>query len=125
LYAEAGQGLLTAITSSARGDIGGTLQSITGLLRIATGSAKKADERSRATRMSPADVVRGLSPIYVFYVLISFFPVQISWSGCKDSQTSADAEERGEATGAMSFVRLTWFDLRLPRLTERLGCRLS
>ena len=29
---------------------------------------------------------------------------QISWSGCKDSQTSADTEEAGSATGAMSFV---------------------
>jgi hypothetical protein len=30
--------------------------------------------------------------------------LQISWSGCKDSQTSADTEEAGRATGAMSFV---------------------
>ena len=40
---------------------------------------------------------------------------QISWSGCKDSQTSADTEEAGSATGAMSFVSIliylstTWF----------------
>ena len=26
------------------------------------------------------------------------------WSGCKDSQTSADTVEAGSATGAMSFV---------------------
>jgi hypothetical protein len=31
--------------------------------------------------------------------------VQISFSGCKDSQTSADTVEAGQATGAMSFVR--------------------
>ncbi len=30
---------------------------------------------------------------------------QISWSGCKDSQTSADTQEAGNATGAMSYVR--------------------
>ena len=30
--------------------------------------------------------------------------LQISWSGCKDSQTSADAVEAGAATGAMSYV---------------------
>ena len=30
---------------------------------------------------------------------------QISWSGCKDSQTSADTWEAGVATGAMSYVR--------------------
>jgi len=29
---------------------------------------------------------------------------KISWSGCKDSQTSADATEAGKATGAMSFA---------------------
>lgn len=29
---------------------------------------------------------------------------QISWSGCKDSQTSADTQEAGQATGAMSYV---------------------
>ncbi|THH33229.1 hypothetical protein EUX98_g994 [Antrodiella citrinella] len=28
----------------------------------------------------------------------------ISWSGCKDSQTSADAFEAGKAAGAMSFA---------------------
>ena len=33
------------------------------------------------------------------------YPVpQISWSGCKDSQTSADTVEAGQATGAMSHV---------------------
>lgn len=26
------------------------------------------------------------------------------WSGCKDSQTSADTQEAGRATGAMSYV---------------------
>lgn len=30
---------------------------------------------------------------------------KISWSGCKDSQTSADTQEAGQATGAMSWVR--------------------
>lgn len=34
------------------------------------------------------------------------FPSKISWSGCKDDQTSADTQEAGEATGAMSFVRI-------------------
>ncbi|KAI0666491.1 peptidase C14, caspase domain-containing protein [Trametes maxima] len=28
----------------------------------------------------------------------------ISWSGCKDSQTSADTWEKGVATGAMSYA---------------------
>lgn len=29
------------------------------------------------------------------------------WSGCKDSQTSADADEAGKATGAMSYAFIT------------------
>ena len=33
-----------------------------------------------------------------------FVGIQISWSGRKDSQTSADTQEAGSATGAMSFV---------------------
>lgn len=39
--------------------------------------------------------------------------LQISFSGCKDNQTSTDAQQDGEATGAMSYVRLDthkfWF----------------
>ncbi|KAI9621422.1 hypothetical protein H4Q26_015723 [Puccinia striiformis f. sp. tritici PST-130] len=40
-----------------------------------------------ATRTSPADAIQ--------------------WSGCKDSQTSADAVEAGSATGAMSYAFIT------------------
>ncbi|RDB25794.1 Metacaspase-1B [Hypsizygus marmoreus] len=84
LAAEAGQGLLSAVTSYARGDMGGVFKSAMGLVKTATGSNAKADKISKATRTSPADV--------------------ISWSGCKDSQTSADTQEAGQATGAMSFA---------------------
>ncbi|TFY82258.1 hypothetical protein EWM64_g1761 [Hericium alpestre] len=87
LAAEAGQGLLSAATSYARGDMGGVFQSVTGLLKSATGNASKANEKAKATRTSPADV--------------------ISFSGCKDSQTSADAVEAGAATGAMSYALIT------------------
>ena len=31
---------------------------------------------------------------------------QISWSGYKDSQTSSDTDDAGNATGAMSFVSI-------------------
>lgn len=48
------------------------------------GSNSEAAEKTKQTRTSPADV--------------------IMWSGCKDSQTSADASEAGKATGAMSYV---------------------
>jgi len=86
LAAEAGQSVLSAVTSYARGDMGGVLRSALGLVKTATGhnQAQRAEQVTKATRTSPADV--------------------ISWSGCKDSQTSADSEEAGKATGAMSFA---------------------
>ncbi|KAL1949393.1 hypothetical protein VTO73DRAFT_8274 [Trametes versicolor] len=84
LAAEAGQGLLSAVTSYARGDMGGVFSSVSGLLKSATGNNQRADKITKATRTSPADV--------------------ISWSGCKDSQTSADTVEAGQSTGAMSYA---------------------
>jgi hypothetical protein len=59
-----------------------------GMVNLVKGAAtsKKSDRISKQTRTSPADV--------------------ISWSGCKDSQTSADTVEAGQSTGAMSFVSL-------------------
>ncbi|KII89041.1 hypothetical protein PLICRDRAFT_124266 [Plicaturopsis crispa FD-325 SS-3] len=87
LAAEAGQGLLSAVTSYARGDMGGVFKSVTGLAKMATGSGQKAEQVARRTKTSPADC--------------------ISFSGCKDSQTSADANEAGKATGAMSYAFIT------------------
>ncbi|EJF64750.1 hypothetical protein DICSQDRAFT_80416 [Dichomitus squalens LYAD-421 SS1] len=87
LAAEAGQGLLSAVTSYARGDMGGVFSSVTGLLKTATGGTQRAEQKTRATKTSPADV--------------------ISWSGCKDSQTSADTFEAGQSTGAMSYAFMT------------------
>ncbi|GJE88675.1 caspase family protein [Phanerochaete sordida] len=84
LAAEAGQGLMSAVSSYARGDMGGVFGSVSGLLKTATGSGQRAEKKARATKTSPADV--------------------IAWSGCKDSQTSADTFEAGQATGAMSFA---------------------
>ncbi|KAI0710229.1 caspase domain-containing protein [Earliella scabrosa] len=84
LAAEAGQGLLSAVGSYARGDMGGVFSSMSGLLKVATGSNARAEKKSRETKTSPADV--------------------ISWSGCKDSQTSADTFEAGQSTGAMSYA---------------------
>ncbi|KAG7451183.1 uncharacterized protein BT62DRAFT_1071772 [Guyanagaster necrorhizus] len=84
IAAEAGQGLLSAVGSYARGDMGGVLKSAMGLVKTASGGGQKAEKYARATRTSPADV--------------------ISWSGCKDSQTSADTQEAGNATGAMSYA---------------------
>jgi len=78
----AGQGVLGAVSSYARGDMGGVMKSVSGLVKTASG--RGAEQRARQMNTSPADV--------------------ISWSGCKDSQTSADAFEAGRATGAMSHA---------------------
>lgn len=83
LAAEAGQSLMSAATSYARGDMGGVFSSVTGFIKTASGG-RKADTISKTTKTSPADC--------------------ISWSGCKDSQTSADTQEAGRATGAMSYA---------------------
>lgn len=78
---------------------------MTGLIKTASGNGQKAEKKARATKTSPADVVCPYSPpIRQSSLLIG--RLQISWSGCKDSQTSADAFEAGQATGAMSYVRL-------------------
>ncbi|KAI6125078.1 caspase domain-containing protein [Pisolithus croceorrhizus] len=84
IAAEAGMGVLSAMTSYARGDVGGIFRSVTGLIKTASGSSKKAEQYARATKTSPADC--------------------ISFSGCKDSQTSADTQMVNKATGAMSFA---------------------
>lgn len=83
LAKEAGQGLLGAVSSYARGDIGGALSSIMGSVKQAT-TGSGANARAKQTKTAPCDA--------------------ISISGCKDSQTSADAMEGGTATGAMSFA---------------------
>lgn len=66
----------------ARGDLGGVVKGLLGTFKTATNSSG-ADDITKQTRSSPADVVM--------------------FSGCKDSQTSADAVEAGKATGAMSW----------------------
>jgi metacaspase-1 len=99
LAAEAAQGLFGAVTSYARGDLGGVFTSVNTLFKSAT-TGRNATQRARATKTSPADCVRR----FVSFYSRCSGDVQISWSGCKDSQTSADAVEAGAATGAMSYV---------------------
>jgi metacaspase-1 len=50
-------GLLSAVTSYARGDMGGVFKSAMGLVKTATGNNNKAQELSRRTKTSPADCV--------------------------------------------------------------------
>ena len=60
LAAEAGQGLMSAVSSYARGDMGGVFSSMTGLIKVATGNQKSAEAQTRRTKTSPADVVSDL-----------------------------------------------------------------
>ncbi|KAI1253263.1 hypothetical protein MGN70_005471 [Eutypa lata] len=83
LAAEAGQGLLSAVSAYASGDMGGVAKEIFGFAK----SALRGDsgyKKTIETRTSPADV--------------------IMWSGSKDDQTSADATISSQATGAMSYA---------------------
>lgn len=57
LAAEAGQGLKSAVSSYARGDMGGVFSSVTGLIKTASGNSQRAEQFARATKTSPADVV--------------------------------------------------------------------
>ncbi|KAJ9497314.1 Ca(2+)-dependent cysteine protease [Exophiala xenobiotica] len=86
LAREAGQGLLSIVSSYARGDLGGMASTAMGLFKKAT-TGNSTYERNKQTKTSPADVVM--------------------WSGSKDSQTSQDASIGGEATGAMSWAFVT------------------
>ncbi|KAH8976545.1 hypothetical protein EDB86DRAFT_3024953, partial [Lactarius hatsudake] len=61
--------------------------------------------KARQTRTSPADA--------------------ISWSGCKDSQTSADAVEAGSATGAMSYAFITALTQHLSRAISSSSSRFA
>ncbi|KZO96575.1 peptidase C14 [Calocera viscosa TUFC12733] len=84
LLAEAGQGLLQAGLSYTRGDISGMMSNAMSLFKTVTGNQRQAEQVARQTRTAPCDA--------------------ISFSGCKDDQTSADTVEAGQATGAMSYA---------------------
>lgn len=83
LLSEAGSGLLSAFTSYTQGDMGKVMSTMSGLFkRVSNGN--KGYEKTKQTKTAPCDA--------------------IMISGCKDSQTSADAMENGRATGAMSHA---------------------
>ncbi|RUS25121.1 hypothetical protein BC938DRAFT_472596 [Jimgerdemannia flammicorona] len=79
---DAGQTLLTAGMDYARGDMSGLFNAMQSFgTKVMKG--KSANAMTKQQKSSPADV--------------------IMFSGCKDSQTSADANEAGQNTGAMSY----------------------
>ena len=55
--AEIGQGLMGMASSYAKKDMGGLIKGGLGLLRAAGGGSQKAEEYTRQTKTSPADVV--------------------------------------------------------------------
>jgi hypothetical protein len=75
--------ILNAGFSYIKGDKNGALNSLKELKNAAS-EHHKLRRKNIETKGSPADV--------------------IMFSGCKDTQTSADAQEAGEATGAMSYA---------------------
>lgn len=83
LLKEAGTGALSAFMAYESGNILGALLSLTGLVKSVTKSGLVNTDQIKQLKASPADV--------------------ISLSGCKDDQTSADASEGGQSTGAMSW----------------------
>lgn len=83
LLKDAGTGAFNAFLSYERGNIGGAISSITGIVKKITSLASTDRQQIINMKASPADI--------------------ISISGCKDDQTSADAREGGQSTGAMSW----------------------
>ncbi|KAG8917691.1 Ca(2+)-dependent cysteine protease [Tulasnella sp. 418] len=98
--AETAGNLFGVALASSRGDIGGLIKGVSGLVKNATGANQRAEEYARKTKSSPADV--------------------ISWAGCKDSQTSADTEIAGQATGAMSHAFMTALNARPQQTFQQL-----
>lgn len=83
LLKDAGGDALQAFLSYERGNIGGAISSLGGMFKKVTRLGNSNREQVITIKASPADV--------------------ISISGCKDDQTSADATENGQNTGAMSW----------------------
>lgn len=83
---DVGMDVLTSLGSYARNDAIGALMGLGKAAKRAM-SGNSATQKTRQTKFSPADV--------------------ISFSGCKDNQTSADANQGGTSAGAMSYSFLT------------------
>lgn len=86
LLEEAGSGLLDTFKAYTKGDQKAMMKGITGLFKTVINKDKtlEAEKRSKETKTAPCDA--------------------ILLSGCKDDQTSADAKENGQSTGAMSYA---------------------
>jgi hypothetical protein len=83
IFKDAGKGLLQAGLSYATGNRTRAISSLVQTHKTIK-NAQAVNEQNKVIKYSAADVVM--------------------FSGCKDSQTSADAVEDGKATGAMSYA---------------------
>ncbi|KAL8243714.1 hypothetical protein R6Q59_009972 [Mikania micrantha] len=84
LLKDAGQGILGIGQAYLRNDIGGILTGASGLFSRVTRTTGGDQERVKQMKTAPADV--------------------ICFTGCKDTQTSADASISGQGQGAMSWA---------------------
>lgn len=85
LLKDSGKTALTALMNYKKGNISEMMNSFSsGFDKLMRGSNSKNSEAVKQQKTSPADVVM--------------------FSGCKDTQTSADTVENGAATGAMSHA---------------------
>lgn len=84
LMKDAGQGLMGLGQAYLRNDIGGMMSGASGLFKRVTQSGGGNQDMVRQMKTAPADV--------------------ICFTGCKDTQTSADASIASQSQGAMSFA---------------------
>lgn len=84
LWKDAGQGALTALLNYETGNLLGAMSAVEGIFKKVLNYNGKNRQQIIQSKMSAADV--------------------ISLLGCKDDQTSADATEAGQNTGAMSWA---------------------
>nr|CAG8503850.1 14064_t:CDS:2 [Entrophospora candida] len=83
IISDGGNAILTVGKSYLRGDITGIKTTLMSFGKKVV-SGNKISQRNKQNKSSPADV--------------------IMFSGCKDIQTSADTNEAGQSTGAMSYA---------------------
>lgn len=102
MAAEAGQGLLGAVSSYAKGDMGGVFKSAKGLLKVASGGGQKADQYAKATRTSPADVVSRTR----WLILISTTDVHFSRSPGVDAKIHRQGEALLPQKGVQALICL-------------------
>ena len=69
----AAKGVLSTFVSFERKDIGGMVQGVTDLLHVASGRAQKANEYTKATRTSAADVVRWPHFRALYHTILTVF----------------------------------------------------